>query len=283
MGSPRGDKALRRTIALILVAGIAWGCVATQRRPPATVLSGIRAIAIVAVEAPPLLLHPEGDSDRAAIRALGLTSPHEGQGFSGAGHEYLWLPLLPVIGPVVSIARSPAITSIPRGETATIVKGSPPWMPTTSLARIAARMLQDGDARNAIVIDGYAQLPIADRRVDVALENWMSAERRWYNADESLIDYTLVGAPSVVDAILEVGVSNYEYASFSRLILQVHVKLSDPTTKQVLGRARNADSPKAQPLALMLQDQAQPLRRLIETTGETLLSRCLADLGLIPR
>ena len=102
-----------------------------------------------------------------------------------------------------------------------------------------------------------------------------------------MLDYTQLGAPRA-DAILEVGVSNYEYGDpiapwGQRLVLQVMVKLSDPATKQVLGRARNGAWPRAKPLAEMLQDQGQPLRRLIETTGEALLTQCLKDLGLIPR
>jgi hypothetical protein len=154
-------------------------------------------------------------------------------------------------------------------------------MPTAGLAGIAAQLLQRAGRSETFVVEGYARLPIADRSVNKYLENWMAPVRRWYNAEVSMLDATQLGAPRV-DAILEVGVSNYEYIG-DRLILQVMAKLSDPTTKQVLGRARNADSPTAESLARMLQDDGQPLRRLIETTGEALVIQCLKDLGLIPR
>ncbi len=186
------------------------------------------------------------------------------------------LPL--VVGTVFIYGVS---SSTPRaGESLTMVSDSTPWMPTTGLARIAAQALQKEGARGAFVVNGYAQLPVGDRSVNVFLENWMAAERRWYNADVSMLDYTQLRV-SRADAILEVGVSNYEYSA-DRLLLQVTVKLIDPTTKQVLGRARNFDWPKGEPLAAMLQDHGQPLRRLIETTGEVLLTKCLKDLGLIP-
>jgi hypothetical protein len=188
--------------------------------------------------------------------------------------------------PLCALVTTPLIysaSSTPReGETATITREQPPpWMPTAGLARLAAQLLQRAGTREAFVVEGYAQLPIEDRSVTGFMENWLAPVRRWYNADVSMLDYTQLGA-SRVDAILEVGVSSYNYYR-NQLILQVNVKLSDPTTKQVLGRARNYDWPEGEPAALMLQDQGQPLRRLIETTGEALLTQCLKDLGLIPR
>jgi hypothetical protein len=270
---------MTRMIALMLVAMMASGCVATQRTPTETMLSGLRAIAIVPIEAPPLLVHPSTDADRAAVAAVGLASPGGPKGGGG----YI---LLPILCPLCALVAMPLIysaSSTPReGETATITREQPPpWMPTAGLARLAAQLLQRAGTREAFVVEGYAQLPIEDRSVTGFMENWLAPVRRWYNAEVSMLDYTQLGAPRA-DAILEVGVSSYEYFG-SRLILQVHVKLSDPTTKQVLGRARNGDWPKAKPLAELLQDQGQPLRRLIETTGEALLTQCLQDLGLIPR
>ena len=46
------DLHMRRAIALILVAAMASGCVATHHSPPETVVSGLRAIAVVPIEAP---------------------------------------------------------------------------------------------------------------------------------------------------------------------------------------------------------------------------------------
>lgn len=108
----------------------------------------------------------------------------------------------------------------------------------------------------------------------------MAPVRRWYNADVSSLQLTQQDAPRS-DAILEVGVLNYEYDK--RLMMQVVLKLIDPTTHRVLGRARNWAIPEGKSVAEMLQDQGQPLRHLVDTTGEDLLTKCLQDLGLIPR
>ena len=118
----------------------------------------------------------------------------------------------------------------------------PPWMPTAGLARLAAQLLQRAGTREAFVVAGYAQLPVEDRSVTGNMENWDGPVRPGTTRRCPL------GVPRA-DAILEVGVSNYEFGDpiapvRPRLVLQVHVKLSDPTTKQVLGRARNGAGPR---------------------------------------
>jgi len=258
------------------------------------------ALPLWAVEAPPLLLHPETDAGRAAVAAVGLAPPGPevspflpssarmpaAVGGAVVGVPGGYLIALPLFGAALASAVVYAVDSstLRAGEATTMVRESPPWMPTMGLAMLAARALQGSGTREVFVVEGYAQLPIEDRSVNVSLENWLAPVRRWYNADVSTLDNTQLGtAPA--DAILEVGVSNYEYFH-KRMRLGVMVKMSDSTTKQVLGRCHNPVpnyGVKAEPLAVMLQDEGQRLRRLIETLGETSLTQCLKDLGLIPR
>jgi hypothetical protein len=154
------------------------------------------------------------------------------------------------------------------------------WVPSVEYARTAVVVLQQRGFRGARMIDAYVRLPIADRSVTWHLENWMAPIRRWYNAGVSNVDYASIGSAQA-DVILEVGVSNYEYA-FERLILQVWVKLVDPDTGQVLGRARNFEQSAAQPLAPLLQSDAEGMKRLVVEVGNRLLARCLDDVGLTP-
>jgi len=269
---------MKNVIALILVATLTSGCVAMTRTPPESVVSRLKVIAIVPVEAPPLLLHPDTEADRANMAKLGLTSPEGGS----SGTAYLTLPIFCPLCVATSLPLSIAISSIPRpSDTVVMTREQPPqWMPTAGLARIAARLLQRPGSRETFVADGYALLPIADRSVNVFLENWMAPVRRWYNSDEFILEYSQPTPPQS-DATLEIGILNYEYFS-DILLMQVMVKLSDPTTKRVLGRARNWVTSRGKSLAEMLQDQGQPLRRLIETNGEASLAECLKNLGLLP-
>jgi hypothetical protein len=58
---------MRSAVALVLVATVISGCFAARLTPPATTLKTLRTIAIVPVEASPLLLHPQTRADRDAI------------------------------------------------------------------------------------------------------------------------------------------------------------------------------------------------------------------------
>jgi hypothetical protein len=112
----------------------------------------------------------------------------------------------------------------------------------------------------------------------VALGKLDGADQALVRSDVSTIDYASLGSAKS-DVILEVGVLNYEYG-LERVILQVWVKLIDPSTRQVLGRARSFEQSTAQPLAPLLQNDAQGMKRLVLEMGNRLLAKCLADVGL---
>jgi hypothetical protein len=169
------------------------------------------------------------------------------------------------------------------GEAATVVmdSSSETWVPSIEYAKTAVLTLRQRESFDARMIDGFARLPIADRSITWHLENWMAPIRRWYSSDVSTVDYASLGSAKA-DVILEIGVLNYEYA-LERLLLQVWVKLIDPSTRQVLGRARSYEQSTAQPLAPLLQNDAEGMKHLVLETGNRLLAKCLADIGLASR
>ena len=128
-------------------------------------------------------------------------------------------------------------------------------------------------------MDGYVKLPIENRSITWHLENWMGPIRDWYGSNEPGVDYAS-RIRDEVDLVVEVGVLNYEY-NFGRLILQVWVRVIDPNTRQVLGRARSFEQLKAQPLAPLLENGAEELKRLLSDMGNRLVAKCLADVRLI--
>ena len=67
-----------------------------------------------------------------------------------------------------------------------------------------------------------------------------------------------------IDAILEVGISNYERFG-GDLIVQIHLKLIDPTSGGVIGRVRNSEYSK----------------RRFNEIGNDLVAKSLKDIGLI--
>lgn len=262
---------------LILICLFTSGCMSFSQKPPKSYVNQIRSVAIIAIESPPLLLHPETEADRIAIKEAGYKSPRS---YWGSGIDARYSMLLPVFGFVGTAVIYSVSSSTPKdGEIATIKNESPVWMPSIGLTRIVSQTLQKDGRVLPLVIDGYAQLPIKDRSLSLINENWLSVIRRWFNSNTSMIDYEGIDV-SQADTILEVGVANFEYYS-NGLVLQVSMKLIDRDTKKVIGKSRNYDWAKAEPLVDMLKNQGLKMTNLIEITGEKLVLECLQDLELI--
>jgi hypothetical protein len=153
-------------------------------------------------------------------------------------------------------------------------------MPTVDLAIRAAQQIRESGHSKAFVVEGYAKLPDIERTKEVPLEDWLAVVRRWFNSDGAMMDPAAITPAS--DAILQVGVSNYEYFD-DRLLLQVMVKLIDKQSGRVRARAREHSDVSGGSVVVMMRDQGSPMRDLVDASGSSLLSRCLQDLGLASR
>lgn len=276
------------TIAMVMVALMASGCVVLPgTSPPSSFVGGLRNISIVPVEPPPLLLEPRGkDNLWAALAGAGFSLSNKQDGSFFIVSPMYW-PHCGTPGPAVAEPRTlatPAATS--SLEFATFVSdGVPTCMITSVLARKTAEKLQQNANWKAVVVDGYVQLDIEHRSLNVRsginiIRNWYSPLRLWYSAETLLVDYPPMMERS--DAILEVGISNYRYM-VGYLAMQVMLKLTDPKTEQVVGRASCMNFlTEVGPLAKMLDHQGEQLRHVADAAGEKLLDECLRDLGLIP-
>lgn len=256
------------------------GCVASNQRASDRVVRNLQTIAVVAVEAPPIFVHPADETDRQALDAAGMKAPPSA---ADPWALRLNLPYTPgfIVGAAIDIS-SYARSSAPRaGETLTMTNDEPSrWMPTVYLAIRATQQLRESDHRRAFVVEGYAELPAIDRTREVPLEDWLAVVRRWYNSDQAMLDPSAL--TKLPDAILQVGVLNYEYFD-ERLMLQVMVKLIDTESGRVLARAREHSTSKGNSVVMMMRDEGSPLRDLVDSSGSSLLARCLQDLGLASR
>lgn len=294
-----GDN-MRNWILLALITVLSSGCLSSQIVPKESLLQSMRTISIVPIESPPLLLTPRTEEDRATIIAMirSAAAPTTASAPMGAGPGASLAQLAApfTFAPSVGLRSGAAVVVVIGGmsmlfeaassgkeiseEAGEVMIDHPSerWLPSIEYAKTAVLALQQRGYHEVRMIDGYASLPVADRSITWHMENWLAPIRRWYNSNVSKVDYAPLGSVKA-DVILEVGVMNYEYA-FERLFLQVWVKLIDPTTKQVLGRARNFEQSTAQPLALLLQNNAEGMKRLALEIGNRSLAKCLADVGL---
>jgi hypothetical protein len=291
---------MKRWILVIIICVSMSGCVSSQIIPGKGVLSSIRTIRIVPVEGMPLILHPETKDDKIAIDALlkSVSGPTSAiaPGASGSEASLSQSAALFINAPVATIRTGASVFAViggaaklleaasagkeVPGETAVIQMGQPNeiWLPGMEYAKTAMMVLQQTGSRDLQMIDGYVKLPIIDRSITWHMEDWLGPIRRFYNSDASIVDYTII-SPDYTDAVLEVGVLNYEYWN-ERLLLQVFIRLVDPHTKQILGRARHSSASKTGPLTPLLQNEGEGMKRLILETGNRLLAKCLQEIGL---
>jgi hypothetical protein len=231
--------------------------------PAESVVSNLHTITVVPIEAPPFLVHPETAADRAALAAAGIAAP-DASGGRGTIIPVTGVPLVNAAMVAIALVSIAGSSTTTKGDGVLTLTTEQPsgWMLTPSLAKDAAQLVQAAGRQQVSVIDGYAELPVSDRSVNVYMENWLGPIRRWYKSDTSELDYARHIALQP-DAVLEVAIANYEYSSGHRLWLSVMVKLVDPATQKVIGRAVEMERPKGKPLAEMLQNEGQPLKDLI--------------------
>jgi hypothetical protein len=289
---------VKQLVLIIILSVFASGCVSSQIIPNKSALSAIQIIRAVPIEVPPLILRPESKEDKEAIEAaadisLSATSARNPSGpaasLTAEAATLMSVPikgfrtgssLLAIVGGMAMLAQAASAGKEVPGETAIVQMGQPSetWTPTVKYAEKAVRMLRQKGRRDAYVVEGYLRLPISDRSITWHMEDWHGPVRRLYNSDVSAIDYAPINFGSS-EAILEVGVMNYEYWN-ARLLLQVFVRLIDPKTNQVLARSRNSSFTKTGPLLPLLENDAEGMRRLILETGDRLIDSCLNEIGL---
>jgi len=280
---------MRRLILAILLCVFSSGCVSSHIIPKESILPSKRILSVVPIEGPPLILHPDTLADRTAIgdAIVAMRVKGSGDSVSQPAAQFLNVPSTPLgatalMAGMVSLFEAAFAEREVTGETPVIEMGQPSeiWMPSVEYSKTATVELGKAGHRKIQMIDGYVKLPISDRSVTWNMENWLVPIRRLYNSDLSTVDYAVIDSTHT-DAVIEVGVMKYEYL-LNRLVLQVFVRLVDPRTKKVLGRAKNSSNSKTEPLARLLQNDAEALKRIILETGNRLLAKCLAELGLTP-
>jgi hypothetical protein len=274
------QSALWLTIVATGVALSGAGCMTAPQRPADNLVENLLTIVVVAIEAPPILAYPETAADRQALLAAGTNAPANGSKPWTLRLNALLPGVGLVVGGAIDLAANESASTRWQGKVLVLTSESAPWMPTTTLAAHAARLIGERSPRHAIVIEGYAKVPVGDTSAGGSAQYW-PAGRLWYNAEVSMLDRD-AELRALGDAILEVGLLNYEYYEH-RLVLQVTVKLVDSVTGRVVARAAELSSSKAQSLAVMIQNQGAPLRDLANSTGQALLVKCLQDIGLASR
>lgn len=285
---------MKPAVKFLLAAVILNGCVAPSIKPSPDQIADIQKIAIVAIESPPLsaplsalsLPTSAGQSRMPMSGTVLVLSPS----YSPALRSSPILPyrarvaaMFAVYGILILVEGGAfdAGSSLPAIPLDEVLKRSDAWMPTVGLAGETATQLRVGGGVDVEVVDGYlALLRIADRSRTYFMENWLAPIRAWYNENKS--SYSYVKLPNKnVDAVLEVGIANYEIV-IDGLVVQVMSKLIDPATGRVLGRSRNYSYVDTPPMENLFDDEGQIYKEFFARVTRDLIAANLKELGLLP-
>ncbi len=258
-------KPLIVILAMILAL---QGCVAGSLSLPRDEGARWPRLEVVAMEAPPLRVPPHFES---AVLGFLPKYPIEAARVGGVVTSVMVLAEMPAAGRRAGAASKKLEELLSRGE---------PWAPTRSLAREAAALLTAAGKPQVSVQAQLEPIPdLANREYTFWGENWSGPIRAWYRQTESTVPYQ-AGAEKV-DAVVEVGLCNYEITSDNKLLLQVMVKVVDPASRVVRGRARASAHPALGALDQAFADGGRRFKEIFQRTGKELLAQCFKEMGLI--
>lgn len=256
---------LRPALAMLLA-----GCVGLPVRPDAGSLSRLQRIHLVPMETPPLVV----DAAYAATGSASLVHflPRYTPDMARA---------VGVLSGIVILLELPEMMERASRYDPGLQRQMQPvesWQPSVEIARAAARQLSATRRAVSLAAQRRPVPGVQQRGRTFLMENWMAPIRAWYN-DRQPPARDAALARQGVDAVLEVGLSNYEVFA-GRLLLQVHVKLLDPATGRLLGRARAYSFTELPAMDAAFAGEARVFKQAVARQGGLLAARCLRKLGL---
>jgi hypothetical protein len=273
-------------VAVVTIAvAVLSGCVAGEIKPDLGRVAAIKKIAVVALESPPLdatnlpssLVSPSSTTNSQSVPGIHLvTAPNQTVRIAGGAIIAAYGIFL-----LLDSATYDQQSSKPAIPLHDALARTDAWIPTVSIARETAAQLRAPGGTEVNVVEGYAPLPgIENRGRTWSMENWLAPLRAWYNDDKSAFSYTQLRTQDI-DAIVEVGLLNYEIFS-GGLLVQVTTKLVDPISRNVLGRSRNGAYFDVGPVDQLFGNDGQNYKEFFARSTRGLITKNLEQIGLLP-
>ena len=186
-----------------------------------------------------------------------------------------WARSVPMFAPASGSQRDDGISSLIQAS----IEKNDAWLPTRVLAgEIRSQLLARG-LRTEVSPTLKRVTGLKDRRITLFMENWLAPLRDWYNRSDPEFDYQKRGLdPS--SYVIEVGILNYELTG-QHLLLQVMVKLIEPSSGKLIGRARAASRVPLPDYERLFANDGAEYKAIFATTGKELVRQCLFELGLV--
>jgi hypothetical protein len=261
---------MKTGVILLLLVLLLGGCVARNVSLPRDQAAPARFqdVLVVAMEPPPLMVPPRFES---AI--LGTLPKYPIQAARVGG----------VVASVAILAEMPAAAK--RSAAASkrleeLLSQEGPWEPTMILAQEVASRLSAAGQRRVAVSPKIQPIPgLADRHTPLT-KNWQGPIRTRYN--QAKTPTTFQGETTAkTDAVVEIAILNYEINPDNQLNLQILVKAVNPTTGQVIGRAKAGERFAVGPHDQAFTRNIRQFKEIFAQKGKELVARCLTEVGLI--
>lgn len=265
-------------ISLCLILAITFGCLSSKIQAPSEKITKIRRIAVVPLESPPLEI-PIFSSNTSAHwfgkSAFLATVPESAIQSTGRVGVMVFGIFMLMELPAELKSSAEVADSVE-----TMLDSGEAWIPTAVLAQETANQISAVGNHDVVVIQNIQKFPgIENRERTWHGENWLGPIRAWYNEEISQFDYKSINNQRI-DAILETGIMNY-ILSKDLILLQVVLKLIDPQTGQVLGRARAADYPTVDTEGFF-ENNGEKFKESFSALGAKLITEDLKSIGLLP-
>ncbi|MDD5578619.1 MAG: hypothetical protein PHY16_04970 [Methylobacter sp.] len=271
--------AIKSQCALLMLLLATGGCQALPPKPTGYT-PGIGTMLVVPMEAPPLEVIPDLIETRIPVyrqyqfQSLPLSVMLEKKIYRSPGGV--------LIAGYVSEDDSvaPADDLHPVADSSGTAPLEESWSPSLALAQEAVSQLNAGRVKT-VISQTYNRLPMAKENRNANLGHWHDAVRQWYGQDKSAVDYRQREPMNRVDAVVEVGIGAYRIFDV-QTSLMVLLKLIDPDTGQVIGKAKAKSFSAEDSAQALLSPDGANFKQLVQKIGAQLITQGLDDLGLSP-
>jgi hypothetical protein len=257
-----------RMLYLALALMVSAGCVGPEIRPASDAMAKVHRIYVVPMESPPFVLNEWSVATENSNGEFVPPPPEESLAAQGAAYVLQVLAQIPSKPPNAEALVKDAQSKL---------DALPVWYPTIDLSRQAAQQLSKS-GRAATAISEVQALPKAE--AGVLRGAWEARVVAWY--DNELPSTAYAGYKENA-LIAEVGISAYT-AFAGKLFMQVHVRLIDAKSGELIGRTRLAQMqmPPLPPLDQAFANEGKQFKEIVTRTGNLLVLQCLKKLKLMP-
>ena len=274
-------KALIITILLVLELILAsCGGMKNIKIAPEKV-STIKKIVIIPMESPPLKLDPFVSKSPPFAGYLASTSaslvliPDATTHLVGA-YGVLFSSILML----ATLPETLNKTSVMEKTIDEVLRNEETWKPSTTVANLVADRLSQNTNYKVIVDKKEQKYPAIQKMSDLGFYDRAKVMEKWYVDEFQPFEYNDY-LNKDIDCIIGVGIYAYGLNYPGDLWMFIHLKVIDPKSGELLGKAVKFDTSNRVDLEDLFNNNAEKLKKEVVVISQPLIEDCLNSCGLL--